>query len=425
MLESLKNFNLGNGKDSTVAPSSKPGTPANAPIKSNLTGTFGGLNANQMKKQIELASSGEKESSLRPSEVSDSAKKSLESSRSSSGIKITNTATLAEELATTFSEGEIKSVIDTLRSHINANRGAVDKRFWFMLMDAYQVSQNKADFDKAALSFAHLFGASPPSWKDEEVENTKSVLAGKNILIFDAVLKTDYIDKFKLLLKAAREEKFCRINVSQCKFEQSELVAINSFYKLMTDLRKYKIMSVLMGDNNLIAFCKNYINPNIDNKQLNTSFIENEQLFWLIYLEILQWKGKQEEFEELALDFAMKFELSPPGWENQGIMTFNNNNQEEDTFSLEKNYSINNISALTQIIDENLTKGNKAEIDLLHVDRIDFSAAGTISHHIQEIISHSENSNKKIIFKNPNELILVLFEMVGVSEFIDIIPRKR
>ena len=173
------------------------------------------------------------------------------------------------------------------------------------------------------------------------------------------------------------------------------------------------------------AFCKNYINPNIDNKQLNTSFIENEQLFWLIYLEILQWKGKQEEFEELALDFAMKFELSPPGWEDQGIMTFNNNNQEEDTISLEKNYSINNISALTQIIDENLTKGNKAEIDLLHVDRIDFSAAGTISHHIQEIISHSENSNKKIIFKNPNELILVLFEMVGVSEFIDIIPRKR
>ena len=83
------------------------------------------------------------------------------------------------------------------------------------------------------------------------------------------------------------------------------------------------------------------------------------------------------------------------------------------------------INAVTQIIDEKLTKGNKAEIDLLHVDIIDFSAAGTISHHIQEIISHSENSNKKIIFKNPNELILVLFEMVGISEFIDIIPRKR
>ena len=60
MLESLKKFNLGKGKDNTVAPNSKPGTPANAPIKSNLTGTFGGLNANQMKKQIELASSGEK-----------------------------------------------------------------------------------------------------------------------------------------------------------------------------------------------------------------------------------------------------------------------------------------------------------------------------------------------------------------------------
>ena len=90
---------------------------------------------NSQKKQIELASSGEKESSLRPSEVSYSAKKSLESSRSSSGIKITNTATLAEELATTFSEGEIKSVIDgSLPKGVTAQKRSNGKnKFTFVM----------------------------------------------------------------------------------------------------------------------------------------------------------------------------------------------------------------------------------------------------------------------------------------------------
>ena len=83
-------------------------------------------------------------------------------------IKVTSNDSLEQELATIFSEGDTTTTINMLRKYLNENKGAVDKRYWYMLMNCYEVIQSKQDFEKVALSFAHLFGASPPSWIYEE-----------------------------------------------------------------------------------------------------------------------------------------------------------------------------------------------------------------------------------------------------------------
>lgn len=422
MLESIKKVMKGDSGNSD-----KKGKSGDA---KNSSGTsFGGLNKTQIDRQI---AAGSNASSLVTPKMNEDAKNSLNeygNKDKTPAITVASNASFAEVIATIFSEGDLPATTEKLKLHINQNKGAVDKRFWYMLLDAHQISNNKAAFEKVALAFANLFGASPPSWQsNDSEEEKKGVMAVKNIMILEPLLKTDHAEKFKEFLKAAKEEKFCRINVSQCKFEQSELGGLMLLHKLLVDLRKNKVMSILMGDNNLINFCKTYINPS-ENVKLRDDLLSHESFFWLLYLEILQWKGKMDEFEEFAFEYAVKFEISPPGWDPNGMMMFDKSsedNEEENNKPLvDKVLTYNNIQSLLDMIQQDFTETNKSEIELSHVERIDFASAGSITHFIMELWTQPEHTNKEVVFKHPNEMILTLLEMVGVTEFVTIVPKVR
>lgn len=349
---------------------------------------------------------------------------------STSTISVSSSTAVEEEVATIFSEGDNNTSISALSNHIKENSGKVEARVWFMLMDLYQIIEERQEFDKTALAFAQLFGTSPPSWFGAlPGEKKESLGGGKNMIIFESVFRIGYQEKFKEFLKAARKEKFCRINVSQCKFEQNSIDVLEKILKLFVDLRKAKVASVLMGDNNLISFCQNYIQNKTDKKNLKPEFLENEQLLWLIYLELLQWKGQQEEFENLALEFAEKFEISPPGWEESGVMDLSSLHKDTtddvETLELDKNLNINNVNPMLDWINDKFDKNLDVDVDFSNIERVDFSAAGAISFHIQELWSNPDNQSRTVTFKYPNELIIVLLEMVGVTEFVSIIPRVR
>lgn len=392
------------------------------PKNNNGRGVFAGLNVEELKRET---SGG-----LVTARISEEAQESLDKSKSKkeekSSITSSNTS-IPETVATLFSEGDTEDALNRLRAYINENEGKVDKRYWFMLMDIYQVLNDEKSFEKVGLIFSNSFGTSPPSWVTQANNEKKSSVTGKNIIILDQKLTQDYAPKFKEFLKEAKIEKFCRINASQCKFEQSDLAGILLFYKLLVDLRKNRVLSVLMGDNTLVSFCKSYIDQS-NSRNLREDFLAREQDFWLFYLELLQWKGKQEEFEELSFDYAMKFELSPPDWDKDGVMTSDKTQEsvlEDDLLEnkLDKVLTYNNIDNLLNIIKEKAKDHNIIDIDLSHVERIDFASAGSIAHFIQEFIA--ENENKKLVFNNPNELILILFEMLGINEFVMINKKIR
>lgn len=418
--------------------------PVNPSVAGQLHGqlkNFGGMTATQIISDIKNAST-KSGSALSQPKVPESAKIAIESVKNIGGstgmmsqntkISVAATNSLIEEIATLYAENETKHATEILLKFINVHKGNVDKRFWYLLMDIYQFTNQKQFFEKAAASFANTFSISPPSWIAME-EAKKTVMAGRNVLTLDGVLQMSFSDKFKDFIKAAREEKFCRIDASRTKFEQSEVGAIELLLKSMGELRKHKVLSVLLGENNIIQLCKQYINPNKENKNLNQTFTHNEPLFWLLNLEVLQWRGRFEDFESLALEYAMKFEQSPPGYEESGVMrveesVIKRNMEETDSEHLklvERNINSSNLGLLFEIIEGQLKLGNKAEVELAHVERIDFASAGSIAHYLQDIQLKEEYSNKKIIFQNPNEPILALLEMVGVTEFLEIDAKQR
>lgn len=346
-------------------------------------------------------------------------------------VSVTSNINLEEDIATIFSEGDDDTAISILKDNIESMRAKASPKLWFMLMDIYTLKNNQEEFNNLALDYAQAFSTSPPSWESLANENAREMAGGgQNMLILEPILKPENIERFREFLKSAKDEKFCRINVSQCKFEQNDPKTIEKILKLFTDLRRAKVTSILMGDNNLSKFCKTYIYPEAgEERSLKPELKNIEQTIWLLYLELLQWKGLQEDFENTALEYAEKFEISPPGWEDDGIMTFRPTikelTEEDIEVEFDNDISSNNIDKILNFINEKFELGEDATINFRNINRIDFGGAGALSFHIQELWGNPQYSERKVILKYPNELVISLLNMVGCNEFVTIIERNR
>jgi ABC-type transporter Mla MlaB component len=402
---------------------------------------FGHLGYDDIVAEIDKnkATSGIKESSLVTPTITKSASEAVERARTSqdtsSGDMKKNSILAAEdndkilEITNIYAEGDSKTAIELLEAILNKSRGQVDKKFWFMLMDLYQITNQQQKFEKSAILFANVFKSSPPSWTRPQATSTNSIV-GKNVLLISNSLNMTELNRFKEFLKNAKEKKFARIDASKLKLETSDIDGLNLLLRTMYDLRKYKVLSVLMGENNLINIAQQYINYNEDTrKHLLERFISHEQIFWLLYLEVLQWKGRIDEFNEVAVEYAMKFEISPPGWEDKGVMKVEEESIKkslmEEEVAMEKVFTSNNINTLFSIISNKIQKSNKVEIDFSGVERIEFSSTGALGHYLQQLSIEDNTKNVRVTLKHPNELVYSLLELAGITQFLNVIKKAR
>lgn len=331
---------------------------------------------------------------------------------------------LLEEVSYIYSNGQHTLAIEKLRNHLNENKGNVGKEYWYMLMDIYQSIGERAGFERTASSFSSFFSTSPPSWYVNEQETKPNIFAGKNILIIDKTLN-DMEQKFKEFLKASKIEGFSRININQCDFENSNLDGFQKFYNTLLKINKMNISSVLMGENKLLNFCKKIINEETDS--INDELVKNSNLFWLLYLEILQWKGEEEEFENIAIEYAEKFNISPPGWESSKVMKIESGNDMvvQDLFSLEKTLTRNNVKVIFDDLESQLSQYSQRELDFSKVEKIEYAGVIEFSQFLQNFYQNEDNKDKEIIIKFPNQMIETIFELTSITEFVNIIPKKR
>ena len=47
----------------------------------------------------------------------------------------------------------------------------------------------------------------------------------------------------------------------------------------------------------------------------NEKSAEEQRPYWALLFEVYILQGRMEEFEELGLEYAVAFEISPPSWE--------------------------------------------------------------------------------------------------------------
>ena len=164
--------------------------------------------------------------------------------------------------------------------------------------------------------------------------------------------------------------------------------------------------------------------------------------FWMLRLEMLRLCNRADRFDEVAIDYCMTYEQSPPSWESSGCnvklmadatctqtvslshisevsTNFVESQLADEDISIVQQASlelagqlVGDIGSTLSELDRQLGHSPLVQLDCSHLIRVDFIAAGDLLNWV--LARRAEN--RQITFLNPHRLVALFFGAMGISE---------
>jgi len=179
--------------------------------------------------------------------------------------------------------------------------------------------------------------------------------------------------------------------------------------------------------------------------------------YWRLRMEVLRVMHRPDEFELVALDYCVTYEVSPPSWESarcefkplqsdgsyvaghtiigeafRDSIPSSVGSSEMDTQMASMGSQMTNVSVVElagQILGDATEALATLESRLLGADimviscarliRIDFSAAGTLLNWV----TARQSEGRQVQFSEVHRLVAAFFNVIGISEHARVIPR--
>jgi ABC-type transporter Mla MlaB component len=327
------------------------------------------------------------------------------------------------EAAILYAAGHSDAAQETLKDYMKTTDGKNSIRTWLMLFDFYHLTGNRREFDALSMLYTVKFERSPPVWTDtldSADPRRKEKRERKDFYVMapdsDGALLGE-IDKFESF---AKEMGSCRVDFAKVKSilpEEAELFAI-----VFQRLRRAKVPVWFNAFDAFATTLRASINETTG-LPLNAS-----QGFWSLLFELYIFEGKTNEYEELGLEYAVAFEVSPPAWQAVNRPLSDDDPTASVNPSADKatmGFPIKGVvSAASKDVFQQLSlyAASKQEvvIDTSDLMRIDFTAVTMFFEAIRGI--HS--GQKRVILSNLNELVAALLEVFGITKHA-ILMRKK
>jgi anti-anti-sigma regulatory factor len=331
----------------------------------------------------------------------------------------------AQEAAVLYSANHARAATELLQAEIKDAMGRNNKQAWLMLFDLYQIASNKAEFDSLALLFTVKFEQSPPAWIEKSAEaSDPRRTQGRERKDFyalkpgaDGELAAD-IAKF---VAFAEEQGTVRLDAGKVASISAPDATL-----LAGALAKLRRAKMPMWFNNLEPF----------EGVLRAAFNEkaaDAKPYWMLLFELYILQGKAEAFEELALEYAVAFEVSPPNWEvyvNTVAATAAKSAPQATAkagpaagpdagFELK---GVLSASSANQVAELNAHAAARPEVvaDMGKVLRIEFGYTSTLF----DVVKAIQLAGKRVILTNLNEVNAALLEALGVNRYAILVRRK-
>lgn len=284
-----------------------------------------------------------------------------------------------------------------------------DHRAWLMLFDLYCIQNREKDFEQLALDYAVRFESSPPVWqKNHGGGEAKTQQEQAASLELPGLLDKNAAATLREGIAATDKKAVVRINFS--RIEMVDESGADECAKILSNARKAKRKLQVSGVDRLIALLQD----------LNRATL-SRAVHWLLLLELYQTLGQEALFEDLAVDYAVRFEVSPPSWsEVQAAVVVPSAPVEplDDALRLSGEITPSSDSVLQQFGSYAATH-NELLVDLSKVTRVDY---GSVSQFIS-VLMQCLGSGKPITLRGHNALIHELFRVMGIDQLAQLLPR--
>ncbi|MDD5330754.1 MAG: STAS domain-containing protein [Sulfuricella sp.] len=326
---------------------------------------------------------------------------------------------VAEEAAILYASGHAGQAAALLLDYTRSGPARADAQPWLMLFEIFQLQGEKRSFDELALEFVVKFERTAPVWDHAKVPGAKSPQApagpaGEGYVSLTGVLKGDKDSFFQSMVQTAQKGAGLRLDFS--RLDGVEACGSRRLAETLLDLKKSGKKITPIGVAHLADLLKGVIGQGG----------EGEQAHWQLLLHLYQCQGMQAEFEDLAVDYAVTFEVSPPSWEPvcQGktaaaAAPADAAPHDDDAFYLSGVISAASEQQFRKMADFAATH-NEVLLDMAGVPRVDFVSVGNFV----GALAGLSGSGKKVLIRNANELIRALFAIMGADQFATILRGK-
>ncbi len=325
-----------------------------------------------------------------------------------------------EEAAVLYSNGQSNEAAMILWQAIKENQlGQHTEQAWKMLFELYQAAGRRPEFESLAIDYASRFESSPPAWSDDlsppPAPAEKKTLAASTI-VFPIKLDAQAVKQVEQMQRAAQRSRPAEVDFS--KVVAVDAVGADLLLRVLVDFRRNGRPLTLSGVKELRAALAGCI---------EVGRRDPSDACWLLKLETLRFLGEQQRFEDLAIDYCVTYEVSPPSWEpmpesirleNDAADAASDKPDEEhpeDAFALVGEIDgrpDGTFKALRQYSEEH----SEVVIDCRRLRRMDFVCAGEMLNEVAAM----RGAGKFLVFKDLSYLVACLMMVMGIHDLAEL-----
>ncbi|MEW6677394.1 MAG: STAS domain-containing protein [Pseudomonadota bacterium] len=317
-----------------------------------------------------------------------------------------------EEAAVLFANGKVGDTAALLNRYLLENPDNRDTLPWYMLFDLYEASGQREPFEDAAVDFAVKFERSPPTWHPR----TEAATTSSHVPLMAYSEKYGSMERVKQpkFFQDAAQAPYVRLDITKVQSPDEETA--QAILAEIEQLNKMGKPIELIGAPGFTV--------RLDAARQASRLSEPG---WRLLLEVLRLLGKEEDFDNVAVDYAVGFEVSPPAYKPPLPMPVkgeqrngNRDNQPENTYCLTGDIGPGNDGQIRGL-QRFATDRKVVQVDMSRLGRIDFAVVGLLL----EMIIELHQQGCKVTFRDGNELVNTLLQIVGVNQFASIAHRPR
>ena len=363
-----------------------------------------------------------------------------------------------EEAAIRYANGDVEAaesaVLELLRQPSLIRR----EPLWMALFDLYRSTGQQDRFDSAAIDFAGIFGKSGPLWSHWSEPLGRPRQHSFDVAdqrpgyqwIAPPVLTSEVVLALKLALERAASPWL----LDWARLSRIEPSAVEPLADLVADWASSRVRLRWQG----LAVLDDLLRA-----QTPSGHADTPQAWWRLRMESLRLLGRAEEFELVALDYCVTYELSPPSWQApycECLVLSGDGSAavvQPDTSDLlpaqasryqtefaptalvgemsQLDTSMGAASPISVALSGEVTTDVEGtlpvplpgyqiprvlEVDCTRLVRIDFLAAGSVLNWA----AARQAEGTQVQFLNLNRLVAVFFNVIGINEHARVIPRQ-
>lgn len=315
-----------------------------------------------------------------------------------------------EEAAMLYANGLTGEATAALHRYILDHPESRDPQPWYLLFDLYEITGQRQPFEELAVDFAVRLERSPPTWRRAlPAESGKNAPKHPTFAFGPDLSPQDKarLDHFHLECAAAE--------TAALDFRKTPVPGDDGYARTMLDsltrvVGMGKEVRLTGGDAFVVR-----LNASRSVGQLT-------EATWLLLLMMLQLLGKADEFDEVALEYAIRFEMSPPSYTPPKHIASepeepadSEPEPSDHTFPLHGVLGSGSSEAFKRLAAF-AAPLNAVEIDLSQVSRVDFAVVGLL----MDTVMSMTQAGKRVAFRGGNGMVNLFLQMVGVSQFATI-----